>query len=632
MTNLPWLPQRPDDFRARVKSLTDNDTPGAAVLALAQSALNDPSASALSRAIGKLREAEADLSPLSSFRLGVMASSTFDLIADWLPASAARYGVDLSLVLAPFDQLAQEALNPQSIVNSSDCDAVLILFDHRWLQLDRPQLAGQDADAMVGQAVDLVASLAEAVQASGASPILPVLATPPESLFGHMDRRVPGTPRAMINAFNARLIEHVKQKGYYLLDVAAMAESVGTRAWFSPMHWNLYKLPFAAEFADVFADGVGRVAGAIRGKSKKCLVLDLDNTVWGGVVGDDGMEALKIGQGSPEGEAHLAVQRLAKDLRDRGVILAVSSKNEDETARRPFRDHPDMLLAEDDIAVFQANWIDKPTNLEAIAKTLNIGVDALVLLDDNPAERAQVRAALPMVGVPELPGDVSQFAEYLSAASLFEAVNFSDEDVLRAKSYAENAKRAEVMAKTRDLGDYLSALEMTISHAPFDAMGRQRIAQLINKSNQFNLTTRRYTEAEVAEMEQDPAVFTRQTRLKDRFGDFGMINVVIFREDRFEGEPAWSADTWLMSCRVLGRRVEEAILMETATHAKAAGVRYLIGEYIPTEKNGMVELHYEKLGFRRLGQGDSGRTDWVLDLSSYEAPELPAEIKSAVLV
>jgi FkbH-like protein len=353
-------------------------------------------------------------------------------------------------------------------------------------------------------------------------------------------------------------------------------------------------------------------------------VLDLDNTLWGGVIGDDGLDGIVLGQGSPRGEAFLSVQQAAFDLRSRGVVLAVCSKNNDEVARAPFREHTEMLLREEHIAVFQANWIDKASNLEAIAKTLNIGLDALVFLDDNPAERAQMRAALPMVAVPELPQEPAWYAWTLHAAGYFEAANYSAEDRLRSESYRADAKRAEVMAKARDLGDYLSSLEMVITVSPFDTKGRQRIAQLINKSNQFNLTTRRYTEAQVAAMETDADLFTLQVRLEDKFGDFGMIGVVICRPDA-EESGLWDIDTWLMSCRVLGRKVEEGMLYKIVEELRRRGATRLIGRYFPTAKNNMVRDHYGKLGFDLIEEPAEGRV-FELQLSGYVDPQLPFRI------
>jgi FkbH-like protein len=352
------------------------------------------------------------------------------------------------------------------------------------------------------------------------------------------------------------------------------------------------------------------------------LVLDLDNTIWGGAIGDDGLEGIVLGQGNPLGEAFLEVQRMALALRERGIVLAVCSKNEEATARLPFREHPDMLLREEHIAAFEANWQDKCDNLETIARTLNLGLDSLVFLDDNPSERAAVRARLPMIAVPELPADPSYYPVVLSQAGYFEATSFVAEDRGRAGYYEANAKRNTLLRQVADVDDYLSSLQMVLSLEPFDAVGRARIAQLINKTNQFNLTTRRYTEDQVRAMESDASVYSLQARLKDSFGDSGMISVVICRR-----EPAlWTIDTWLMSCRVLGRKIEDAILNRLVLDAQEAGAEALIGTYLPTEKNRLVEHHYEKLGFTLVEEGEDGRTQWALRLQEFKPRHVPLTV------
>jgi FkbH-like protein len=359
------------------------------------------------------------------------------------------------------------------------------------------------------------------------------------------------------------------------------------------------------------------VLGAMRGKARRVLVLDLDNTVWGGVVGDDGPERLVLGRGDPEGEAFLEVQRTALRLRERGVVLAVSSKNHDEVARTPFRTHPEMLLRESHIAVFQANWSDKASNLAAIAGTLSLGLDALVLLDDNPAERALVRGALPEVAVPELPDEPALYARTLLAAGYFEAAAFTQADRERAEQYTHNARRAELAAQFGDTDAFLRSLDMVARVAPFDAAGRARIAQLVGKTNQFNLTTRRYNEAQVAEFEADSAVWARQVRLEDRLGDNGMVAVVVCRR----AHEAWTIDTWLMSCRVIGRRLEELTLDLVAAAARAGGARAIVGEFRPTGRNELVRDLYARLGFALVEEGPEG-TRWRLDLDGY-APRRP---------
>lgn len=623
LSDLPWLPPAPADFQDRCKAVGAGEAVGPTLQRLAGHALNGRQAIALSRALSRRRAAGDDLAPLASFRLGVLASATFDLLIDSLPAAALRHGVDLQVTTTPYDQVMQQALDPGSDINRAGLDGILLAVDHRWLKLDQPDLT-DGAGRRVEDALDRMRAVVGGLQAaSGAAVILQTLACPPDELFGSLDVRVAGSVRAMIDRANAGLVALAGETACYLLDVAGLAARIGSDRWFDPVQWVSYKLPFSAEVVPAFADRLGRLLGAIRGKARKCLVLDLDNTCWGGVIGDDGPTGIKIGQNSPRGEAFLQVQQMALELHRRGVILAVCSKNEDATARGPFIDHPDMLLRLEHIAVFQANWIDKSSNLEAIARALNIGVDALVMLDDNPAERAQIRANLPAVAVPELPSDPGWYPWVLRSAGYFESVSFSSEDSLRAQSYAADARRAEVRQRSGNLDDYLQSLDMELAFRPFDAPGRARITQLINKTNQFNLTTRRYTEQEVQAVEDSGAV-TLQARLKDQFSDFGMISVVI--AEPLSGEAgSWVIDTWLMSCRVLGRSIEQAVLSGLVEAIRARGGQRLVGRYLPTAKNGLVADHYGKLGFTRI-EDDGETTTWALDLAAHKTPSLPVRI------
>jgi FkbH-like protein len=445
------------------------------------------------------RQAGRSLSPLSGFRLAMISNATTHLIAPALIATAARYGIALDCVEAEFGQVLQEAVSPESAIHRAKPDAVLVGLDFRGLPLKATPGDRQAADATVAAALDHLATIRAGIRRNGkAICILQTLARPAESTFGNLDTVVPGTQRALIDAINRGIADSIAGTEDLLLDVAGLAETVGLDSWHDATLWNMAKLPFANEFVPLYAEHVCRLIAALRGKSRRCLILDLDNTVWSGVIGDDGLEGIVIGQGDPTGEAHLAVQQAALALRDRGIVLAVSSKNNDETARLPFREHPEMALRENHIAVFQANWNDKATNIKAIAETLSLGLESMVFLDDNPVERGLVREILPAVAVPELPADPALYARTLLAAGYFESVSFSDEDRKRAEMYQDNARRVALQSQAGDVEGYLAALAMVITFQPFDPVGRARIAQLINKSNQFNLTTRRYTEAEVA--------------------------------------------------------------------------------------------------------------------------------------
>ncbi len=609
-TELRWLPPAPADFSAQCKSFAGRGGAlGRELMRLAGHALDENQLNRLAGAITKARAAGADFSPLTPFRLGIIGSATTHFLVPVLIATAARHGLLLECVEAEYGQFMQAALDPESSIHRAQCDAVLVAIDQRGLPLvPTPGNAEAAAQSVAASLEQLRAIRAGVAQHGRAVCIVQTLPRPVEALFGSFDSALPGTPRRLIDDLNRGLLESLMGSQDLLLDVAHLAETVGLSRFHDAKMWNLAKLPFSSSALPLYAEHACRLVAALRGKSKKCLVLDLDNTVWGGVIGDDGLEGILIGQGDATGEAHLEVQRTALALRQRGVVLAVSSKNNDDVARKPFAEHPEMLLRQDHIAVFQANWQDKASNLRAIASELNIGLDSLVFLDDNPAERELVRRLSPEVAVPELPADPALYARTLLAAGYFEAITFSEEDQKRAALYQDNARRVALQKQAGDLDAYLASLDMRMTVQPFDATGRSRIAQLINKSNQFNLTTRRYTELEVAELERDPRVFTLQIRLADTFGDNGMISVLVCRQR----DDAWDIDTWLMSCRVLGRRVEQAVLAELVAQARARGLRRLVGEYLPTEKNKLVEDHYEKLGFSLLERTPEGRSRWEL--------------------
>ncbi len=612
--DLPWLPEPPGDFRQVVRSLAAVDGSAARARApqLATYRLRSNQLHVLGTALPKLVAADPEAT-----KLGVLSNGTTDLLVTALTASALRHGLWLQVIGSAFDQVASEALNPESGINRARCHFVLLAIDHRGLPLAARPGDADRAQAAVDEAIHYVDSLGRALrESSGCTVILQTVPQVSSSLFGSLERAMPGTLQWLIDRYNSKLREHIATSPDLLLDAAALAETVGLSHWHDPVQWTLGKFAFSQECVPLYADWAGRLLAAARGKARKCLVLDLDNTLWGGVIGDDGLAGIVLGNGSPAGEAFLSVQRTALALRERGIVLAVSSKNDDPVARSAFRSHPEMLLREEHIAVFQANWQDKASNLKAIAQTLNIGIDALVLLDDNPAERAQVRGELPAAAVPELPADPAFYADTLLAAGYFEAIGFTAEDRGRAEQYRANAARAELLGAATDLDSHLRSLQMRGICAAFDLVGRGRITQLINKTNQFNLTTRRYTESDVARFESSRTGMTLQLRLVDRFGDNGMIAVVICIAEGAD----WVIDTWLMSCRVLNRTVERATLNYIIARAKAAGVCALIGQYVRTARNGMVSEHYSRLGFTPL-HGDENGSRWRLDVASYvDAP------------
>jgi FkbH-like protein len=615
--DLAWLPRAPEDFGVNLRLAKT----GYDLRVLAGIALNENQLQKLANQLRRLQTAQADLNELTPLTIGILSNATTQTITPALIGTALRFGLLLDIVEAEFDQIAQEAFSADSAFASRPLHAILVSLDHRGLPFKPCPGDHQTAQQMVTDCVAYIKSIVGAVQAkSGARVILQNIVAPAgHDLLGSFEGRLPGTVSWIISRINIEL-DDLASNNCLILDVVGLAGTVGIENWHDPTLWNMAKMPFAQRYLPIYAEYVCRILAATQGKSRRCLILDLDNTLWGGVIGDDGVEGILIGNGDPTGEAHLELQQTILALRARGIVLAVSSKNDEAVARVPFQQHPDMLLKESDISVFQANWQDKASNIQAIAQALSLGLESMVFLDDNPAERLQVRQALPQVAVPELPTDPAFYAQTLVAAGYFEALGFFEEDKKRADFYQGNAKRAQVLSQTTDMNAYLDSLMMQITLAPFDAVGRARIVQLISKSNQFNLTTKRYSDHEVQALEVDNGVFTRQVRLKDTFGDNGMISVVICKMLA----QVWEIDTWLMSCRVLGRRVEEAVLQEIITHALAAGAKKLRGVYLPTGRNTIVKQHYQKLGFTKVHES-SDAEQWELTIADYASKTLPMQ-------
>ena len=621
--NLEWLPRVPDDFNEQLQTATQEKTSGSLLRKLAGYALHVNQIHRIAKVIAIAQKSNKDLRPLQPFSLGIVSNATTSIIVPALVATAARYGFSLTVHEAPYGQAVQVALGEVEAFKDVVMDAILIAIDYKGLpvQSNTPPF-GKDAD-VVNESLDYLNMIrTQLKQKFGAPCIMQTCVHEPESFFGNFDVQVNNTSRQFINVFNSALVNEVAGTEDFLLDVAAIAETVGLANWHDPVMYHMAKLPFAQKLVPFYAEQVCRIIAAMSGKARRALILDLDNTLWGGVIGDDGLNGIELGQGNALGEAYLAVQNTVLKLRQRGIVLAVCSKNDDTTARIPFREHPDMLLNESHIAIFRANWEDKVPNIQFIAETLNLGLESIVFLDDNPVERDRVRYELPEVAVPELPEDPAYYPRTLLAAGYFEAVYFSDEDKSRVENYQANAKRAALRETATDLNTYLKTLQMTAALRPFDENGMKRIVQLISKTNQFNLTTYRHNESQTREFMKNDQYFTLQVRLADAFGDNGMVSVVICKKSTEE----WFIDTWLMSCRVVGRRLEEVVFYEIVKSAKFEGVKKITGVYIPTERNEIVRDHYLKLGFEALNNDTLGATTWSKSLDNIEIPDLPIDL------
>jgi len=417
---------------------------------------------------------------------------------------------------------------------------------------------------------------------------------------------------SFLRQLNADFAAAARQRPRLLInDISHLAAVVGLDAWHDPTYWLNYKLAVSPAATVTLAHQLAAIIRGIFGKSRKVLVLDLDNTLWGGVIGDDGVDGLRLGKETPEGEAYTAFQEYCLELKRRGILLAVCSKNDPLIAREGFS-HPDTVLQLTDFAAFKANWNPKHEAIAEIAHELNLGLDSFVFVDDNPAEREIVAAQLPVVAVPNMGSDPSRYIELLDRQLYFEPVGISAEDLQRAGFYVANVERNLEQATFADYGAFLDSLAMKAVVAPFHDTYMDRITQLTNKSNQFNLTTRRYTIGELEAIRADPSAVTLYARLSDKFGDNGIVSLAIGKLNASDLE----IDLWLMSCRVLKRDLEHLMLDELVARALTRGATALVGRYRPTAKNRMVSDHYAKLGFGLVTEHPDGRTDWRLPLNT----------------
>lgn len=433
--------------------------------------------------------------------------------------------------------------------------------------------------------------------------------------LGNLDATLIQGLRYYVEELNERMASYAHEHaGFYIHDLHYLAAQIGLARFHNRFQFYGFKFAVNYDVVPEVAASLSHVIGAVLGKTRKCLVLDLDNTLWGGVIGDDGVENIQLGHETPVAESYTEFQHYVLGLKERGIILAVCSKNDEEIAKTGFA-HPDSVLSVDDFVAFYANWESKDVNIRAIAKEINIGLDSLVFIDDNPAERAIVRQSLPEVAVPEVDvQDVFSFIRAIERNAYFETAALSEDDFQRNTAYMANKERVKLASSAVSYDEYLQSLEMQAEIAPFAPIYFDRIAQLTGKTNQFNLTTRRYTRADIERMAEEEQYVTLYGRLTDRFGDNGLIAVTIAEQKGTELHIL----LWLMSCRVLKRGMEQTMLDALVTEARARKVAEIYGYYYPTKKNKMVAELYELLGFQKLEETEAGSTVWRLNVESYQ--------------
>jgi FkbH-like protein len=558
---------------------------------------------------------------LQDVRIAVLGGTTTNEVVDLLELLLLADGFRPEIYQSDYARYYEEAvLSPEQLVAFRP-DIVYVATSYMNLRGFPPLAASaEDLAAAVDAEVSRYQSIWSAIQETlGCQIIQNNFELPPFGVLGNLDAVSHGGQSRYVSALNAELARRASGSRKLLIqDVAGLSAQIGLRNWYDWSRWFSYKIITTADASLLVARSLTSLVRAVYGKSRKVLVLDLDNTLWGGVIGDDGPDNIKIGRETPEAEAFTAFQEYCLGLRKRGILLAVASKNEDEIAKKGLA-HPDSVLKLEHFAAFRANWSPKHENIQAMAAELNLGVDSFVFVDDNPAERALVEGQLPQVAVPDVGSDVSGFIPVLESARYFESVALSAEDLERAEQYAANTQRATLQAKFADYGEYLASLKMTGEVAAFRSEYLDRIAQLTNKTNQFNLTTRRYTLADIEAMAADAGHVTLYGKLTDMFGDHGLISVVVGR--KVDGVLA--VDLWLMSCRVLKRDMELAMLDALVAGARKVGAGAIHGAYIKTAKNAMVADHYEKLGFSALPPGEwkgggEVTSAWALDVGGYQ--------------
>lgn len=560
------------------------------------------------------RELLSDKTERIKKRIAILGGSTADAVKDILDLFLLNYGIEAEFYLSEYGQYYNEALFPSEELLSFKPDFVYIHTTNRNIDLypevnDSNEVVEEKLNAELSRYEEMWKSLSEKL---GAVIIQNNFEQPSFRLLGNSDFTDRRGRVNFINRLNLGFAEYAEKTGnFYINDINYVSSCYGLDKWSDSRQWYMYKYALAMEAVPCLAANIAAIIKAALGKNKKVLALDLDNTLWGGVVGDDGVEGIKIGKDLPGGQVYSEFQEYVRLHKDIGVLLTVCSKNDMENAAAGLK-HPDGVLKPEDFTMIKANWENKDINLMETAAELSLLPESFVFADDNPAERAIVKGQIPGIAVPEMT-EAENYIRILDRNRYFEILSLSDDDRKRGEMYKANAERAALRVSFSDYGEYLDSLEMEAEIGDFLPVYLSRITQLTNKSNQFNLTTKRYTEAEIEAVYKSDKYIRLYGRLKDKFGDNGVVSVVIgeIRGDELH------IDLWLMSCRVLKREMELAMLDKLIEAARARGIRKIYGYYYPTKKNGMVKELYGSFGFTKIADKD-GNTLWELLTEGYE--------------
>ncbi len=555
-----------------------------------------------------------DVSKFPKLNVALLGDTATQFLATSIKGIGVEYGLDINLFEAEYNQIEQQFMDPTSDLHQFDAQYIVVYqSSHKWNE----KYALLSTEQQLHLADDRLEFVSYICQSTSAKIIYLNYAEIEDGVWGSFGNKIEHSFIYQTRKMNYSLmLLSQKLQNLFICDIAGVQNKYGRDFMFDSAVYTSTEMILSIDSLPIVAKRIMDIIASMQGKIKKCLILDLDNTLWGGVIGDDGIEGIQLGHGLGIGKAFTEFQMWVKKLKDRGIIICICSKNDEDKAKEPFVKHPDMILHLEDISVFMANWETKVDNIRTIQKVLNIGFDSMVFLDDNPFERNIVRENIPDITVPELPEDPAEYLEFMYKESLFETISYSALDKNRTEQYQTQAKRMAFEKTFSSESDFLKSLDMVSVVEGFTQFNTPRVAQLSQRSNQFNLRTIRYTETNIEAMSKDDKVIPLTFTLQDKFGDNGLICVIIMKAIDTE---TLFVDTWFMSCRVLKRGMENFTLNTMVETAKQQGYKRIIGEYIPTPKNKMVENHYLTLGFSK--EENSDKHLFSLDLDTYQPKE-----------
>jgi FkbH-like protein len=560
------------------------------------------------------RNLKKDVALLPGINVALAGDTATQFLAAAIKGYAIEKGYHLNLYEAEYNQVERQVMDPTSELHVFQADYIIIFQSTHKLLSEYNTLPLEQQNILAEERLQFIRYICDSFSGRLIYFNYPEI---DDSVFGSFSNRIESSFIYQTRKLNYELMNlSQRNPNLFVCDIAGLQNTFGRETVFDPSIYISTEMVLSLDIIPYVAARVMDIICAAQGMFKKCLILDLDNTLWGGVIGDDGLENIQLGHGLGIGKAFTEFQQWIRKLKNRGIILAVCSKNNEDIAKEPFEKHPDMVLKLEDISVFMANWNNKADNIREIQSILNIGFDSMVFLDDNPFERNIVRENIPGITVPELPEDQGEYLEYLYSLNLFETVSFSTADIERTRQYQVEAQRIFLQKSFTDENDFLKSLNMVSELKGFDKFNIPRVAQLSQRSNQFNLRTVRYTEADIEWIAVNEHFQNFSFTLSDKFGDNGLICVVILEKQDSE---TLFINTWLMSCRVLKRGMENFTLNVIMDYVGSNGFKKLIGEYIPTAKNCMVANHYLDLGFSPIA--DNERNLFVLEIDKYQRKE-----------